>query len=70
MTKENADISRFSKILQPGVKVYKCQKKYHYQKLTFIVLFWFLIKNRFIQKKKTKRQKECFHIFLVFLLSI
>ena len=55
MTKENADISRFSKILQPGVKVYKCQKKYHYQKLTFIVLFWFLIKNRFIQKKKIQR---------------
>lgn len=52
------------------VKVYKCQKKYHYQKLTLIVLFWFLIKNRFIQKKKIKCQKECFHIFLVFLLSI
>lgn len=55
MTKENADISRFSKILQPGVKVYKC-KKYHYQKLTFIVLFWFLIKNRFIQKKSNARR--------------
>ena len=69
MTKENADISRFSKILQP--KVYNYKKKNQHQKLTFIVLFWFLIKNRFIQKrKKFKCQKECFHIFLVFLLSI
>lgn len=64
MTKENADISRFSKILQPGVKVYKCQKKYHYQKLTFIVLFWFLIKNRFIQKKKNQMPEGMFPYIL------
>ena len=63
MTKENADISRFSKILQPGVKVYKCQKKYHYQKLTFIFLFWFLIKNRFIQKKKKPNAKRNVSIY-------
>lgn len=67
MINENADISRFSKILQARVKVYKCQKKSLSEaKVSFIVLFWFLIKNRFIQKKKIKCQ-ECFHIFLASL---
>ena len=50
MTKENADISRFSKILQPGVKVYKCQKKYHYQKLTFIHTIIILKKSNIVLK--------------------